>query len=75
MLRKQPGIEIEIKIIENNILTVFSSIRKTAISINSDIKTNLRKEKLDSEKGIRTPYKNKYIITTCFADKKKLKIL
>lgn len=58
----KPGIEVEIKDIETNSITVFSSIRKAAISINSDIKTILRREKLESDKRIKTPYKGKYII-------------
>lgn len=63
--RKSPnklGIKVEIKDIESNTTTVFSSIRKAAISINSDIKTILRREKL-SCKGVQTPYKKRYIIT------------
>jgi group I intron endonuclease len=59
----KPGFEVEIKNIENNTILVFSSIRKAAISMNSNIKTLLRREKLEKEKGIKTPYKNKYIIT------------
>ena len=37
--------------------------RKAANSMNSNIKTILRREKLEKEKGLKTPYKNKYIIT------------
>ena len=31
-------------------------------SINSDIKTILRREKTQKEKGINTPYRNRYLI-------------
>jgi hypothetical protein len=41
---------------------VYSSIRKAAESINSDIKTILRREKIQTEKGINTPYRNKFLI-------------
>lgn len=57
--RKKPskaGILVEIKDIETNSTTVLSSIRKAAIFINSDIKTILRREKLEIEKGKITPY-------------------
>src|ERR1700675_3925528 len=37
----KPGFEVEIKNIENNTITVFSSIRKAANSMNSNIKTIL----------------------------------
>ena len=36
---------------------------KAAIAINSDIKTILRREKDQKEKGINTPYKKQYIIS------------
>lgn len=41
---------------------MFTSIRKAAISIISDIKTLLRREKLE-EKGLKTPYRGRYFIT------------
>ena len=42
---------------------VFSSIRKAAKSINSDIKTILRREKLQILKGDETAYRNRYLIS------------
>lgn len=56
------GLEVEITDLETKITTVYSSIRKAAISINSDIKTLLRREKSQIEKGINTPYRKRYII-------------
>jgi hypothetical protein len=58
-----PGLEVEITNIETKITTVYSSIRKAAEAIGSDIRTILRREKSLLDKGINTPYKNKYIIT------------
>jgi group I intron endonuclease len=58
-----PGIEVEITNIETKITTVYDSIRKAALAIGSDIKTILRREKSQIEKGINTPYKKKYMIT------------
>lgn len=57
-----PGVEVEITDLETKITTVYTSIRKAAIAINSDIKTILRREKSQNEKGINTPYRKKYII-------------
>lgn len=57
-----PGVEVEITDLETKITTVYTSIRKAAASINSDIKTLLRREKSQIEKGINTPYRKKYII-------------
>lgn len=57
-----PGIEVEITDIETRITTVYTSIRQAAASINSDIKTLLRREKSQLEKGINTPYRKKYLI-------------
>jgi len=58
-----PGIEVEITNIETKETTVYESIRKAALAIGSDIKTILRREKLQIDKGINTPYKKKYMIT------------
>jgi group I intron endonuclease len=58
-----PGLEVEITNIETKITTVYPSVRKAAEAIGSDIKTILRREKSHINKGINTPYKNKYIIT------------
>jgi group I intron endonuclease len=56
------GIEVEITDLETKITTVYESIRKAAEAIGSDIKTILRREKLQISKGINTPYKKKYMI-------------
>lgn len=56
------GIEVEITDLHSKITTIYSTIRKAALAINSDIKTILRREKLQNEKGIYTPYRKKYII-------------
>ena len=58
-----PGMEVEITDLFSRKTEVFSSIRKAANSINSDIKTILRREKLQIFKGINTPYREKYLIT------------
>ena len=57
------GIEVEITNLDNKTTTIYSSIREAAKAIDSDIKTILRREKIQVEKGINTPYRNKYIIT------------
>jgi len=57
------GMEVEITDLENNITTVHTSIRKAAKSIHSDIKTILRREKLQLDKGINLPYRKRYYIT------------
>jgi hypothetical protein len=56
------GIKVEITNLETKITTIYESIRKAAEAIDSDIKTILRREKLQKYKGINTPYKKKYII-------------
>jgi len=58
-----PGLEVEITDLITNITTIYDSIRKAAIAINSDIKTILRREKAQLEKGINTPYRKRFIIT------------
>jgi hypothetical protein len=55
-------LEVEITDLETKITTVYKSIRNAAESINSDIKTLLRREKSQLEKGINTPYRKRYII-------------
>jgi len=57
------GLEVEITDLETKTTFVYDSIRKAAISINSDIKTILRREKSQREKGINTPYRNRYLIS------------
>ena len=56
------SLEVEITDLETKITTNYFSIRKAAKAINSDIKTILRRETQQIEKGINTPYKNRYII-------------
>lgn len=58
-----PGFEVEITDLETKTTTVYNTIRKAALAINSDIKTILRREKSQIEKGINTPYRERYIIT------------
>lgn len=57
------GLEVEITDLETKITTAYDSIRKAATSIDSDIKTILRREKTQNEKGINTPYRKRYIIS------------
>ena len=59
----KPGLEVEILDLETKLTTIYNSVRKAAIAINSDIKTILRREKLQREKGNNTPYRKRYIIT------------
>jgi len=56
------SIEVEVIDLYINITTVYKSIHKAAIAINSEIKTILRREKDQKEKGINTPYKKQYMI-------------
>ena len=57
-----PGIEVEITDLETKLTTTYESIRKAAIAIGSDIKSISRREKSQLEKGINTPYRNRYMI-------------
>jgi group I intron endonuclease len=56
------GLEVKITDIKTKITTVYESIRKAAVAIGSDIKTILRREKSQINKGINTPYRKRYII-------------
>jgi group I intron endonuclease len=56
------GIEVDITDLETNTIISYDSIRSAAKAINSDIKTILRREKSQLEKGINTPYRDRYII-------------
>lgn len=56
------GLKVEITNIETKLTTIYESIRKAAEAIGSDIKTILRREKLQIAKGINTPYRKKYLI-------------
>jgi group I intron endonuclease len=56
------GIEVEITDLETKITTTYESIRKAAKAIGSDIKSISRREKSQLEKGINTPYRNRYMI-------------
>lgn len=58
-----PGIEVEVTDLTTKITTIYDSIRKAASAIDSDIKTILRREKIQNEKGINMPYRNRYVIT------------
>ena len=57
-----PGLEVEITDIETKITSVYNSVRSAAKSIDSDIKTLLRRDKSQLEKGVNTPYRNRFII-------------
>ena len=57
-----PGLEVEITDLEIKITSVYNSVRSAAKSIDSDVKTLLRREKSQLEKGVNTPYRNRYII-------------
>lgn len=57
-----PGIEVEITDLETKLTTTYESIRKAAKAIGSDIKSISRREKSQLEKGINTPYRNRYMI-------------
>lgn len=57
-----PGIEVEITDLETKLTTAYESIRKAARAIDSDIKSIIRREKSQLEKGINTPYRNRYMI-------------
>lgn len=56
------GLEVEITDLETKITTIYKSIREAAKAIGSDIKTILRREKSQIEKGINTPYRKRYMI-------------
>ena len=56
------SLEVEITDLETKTTTVYFSIRKAAKAINSELKTILRREKQQIEKGENTPYKKRYII-------------
>jgi group I intron endonuclease len=51
------SLEVEITDLETKTTTVYFSIRKAAKAINSELKTILRREKQQIEKGENTPYK------------------
>lgn len=56
------GLDVEITDLETKTTIVHSSIREAAKYIKSDIKTLLRREASQLDKGINTPYRNRYII-------------
>jgi len=56
------GISVKILDLDTNQVTEFDSVRKAADSINSHKNTILRREKSQLEKGINTPYRNRYMI-------------
>lgn len=57
-----PGFKVEVTDLQTNQTTAYDSIRSAANAINSDIKSISRREKSQLEKGINTPYRNRYII-------------
>lgn len=57
------GLEVEITDLVTKTTLVYDSVRKAAEAIDSDIKTILRREESQKEKGINTPYRKRYIIT------------
>lgn len=56
------ALKVEITDLVTKTTTIHDSIRKAATSIDSDIKTLLRREKSQVEKGINTPYRKRYTI-------------
>ncbi len=56
------GLEVEITDLETNTITVHSSIREAAKFLNSDIKTLLRREASQKDKGVNKLYRNRYVI-------------
>jgi SMC interacting uncharacterized protein involved in chromosome segregation len=56
------GLKVEITDLETKLTIIYESIRKAAEAIGSDIKTILRREKLQKAKGINTPYRKRYLI-------------
>lgn len=58
----KPGIEVEITDLETKLSTTYESFRKEANAINSDIKSLSRRDKSQLEKGINTPYRDRYMI-------------
>lgn len=56
------GLEVEVTDLETKTTSSFDSIRSAAKFLKSDIKTILRREKSQLEKGINTPYRKRYMI-------------
>jgi NUMOD1 domain len=56
------GLEVNITDIKTKKTTIYTSIRKAAKAIGSDIKTILRREKSQIKKGINTPYRKRFLI-------------
>ena len=56
------GLEVEITDLETKTTTVHSSIREAAKFLNSDIKTLLRREASQKDKGVNKLYRNRYVI-------------
>lgn len=57
------GLEVEVTDLNTKITTTYSSVREAAKFLKSDIKTLLRREESQREKGINKPYRNRYFIT------------
>nr|QDG01213.1 GIY-YIG endonuclease [Scytalidium sp.] len=56
------GLEVEITDLETKITNTHSSIREAAKFLDYDIKTLLRREASQLNKGTNKPYRNRYII-------------
>lgn len=56
------GLEVEVTDLDTKTTNVFNSIREAAKFLKSDIKTILRREAFQLEKGINTPYRKRYMI-------------
>lgn len=56
------GLQVEVTDIENKDTFVFDSVREAAKFLNSDIKTLLRRERSQLEKGVNTLYRKRYFI-------------
>nr|YP_009577876.1 GIY-YIG endonuclease [Cordyceps cicadae]QBG64865.1 GIY-YIG endonuclease [Cordyceps cicadae] len=56
------GLEVEVTDLETKTTNVFYSIRDAAKFLKSDIKTILRRESTQLEKGINTPYRKRFMI-------------
>lgn len=59
----KPGIVVKVVDIKTNITTLYSSIRSVALALNSNHSTLLRRDALQIQQGIHTPYRKRYLIT------------
>jgi len=56
------AIKVEVIDLNTKITTLYNSIREAAVALDSDIKTLLRREKVQLSKGVNTPYRKRYLI-------------